>query len=63
MKCKRKYLFCCESSFQLFNAINIKMNLFQKEKADLYLSDQTDFSAIVDKLKQIKIFENVCLIT
>lgn len=62
MKCKRKYLFCCESSFQLFNAINIKMNLFQKEKADLYLSDQTDFSAIVDKLKQIKIFENVCLI-
>ncbi len=55
MKCKRKYLFCCESSFQLFNAINIKMNLFQKEKADfIFIRSNGFFPLLLINLSRSK---------
>lgn len=62
MESKKKFLFCCESGFQLFNAINIKMNLFPNETADLYLSDQTDFSTIAVELQKTSVFDTVLLV-
>lgn len=53
-------LFVCETYAQLFNAINIKLHMNQREKADICFCDTGNkFSDIIIKLKEEKIFENV----
>lgn len=55
----KRNLFCCESVFQLFNAIVIKMTVVPEISADLMLSEHTDFSNIITKLNQLGIFDNI----
>lgn len=56
---EKRGLFCCESVYQLFNAIVLKQKIFKDLKADILLSEITDFSAIIEPLKNTKLFENV----
>lgn len=52
-------LFRCSTFGHLLNAINIKMSLYSNEKADLILSALTDFSSLIERLRECQIFENV----
>lgn len=56
---KKRYLFCCETGYQLFNAINLHMTVAKDVPADVILTEQTDFSSIVPTLKEAGIFEQV----
>lgn len=54
-------LFVCETFFQLLNAVNIKEQCYKEEKADLILTESSDFSQLLDALKNSGTFENVIL--
>ena len=55
----KKILFCCESVFQLFNAINLTLRSVSGDSCDVVLSDTTDFSKISGELRNKKIFNKV----
>lgn len=52
-------LFLCETHFQLLNALNIKEQCYNSEKADLILTKSTDFSLYLDSIRCSGFFENV----
>ncbi len=53
-------IFICLTVYQLFNAINMRQNIFEKEdKVDIILIDRTDFSDISENLKDSKLFNEV----
>ena len=54
-------LFLCESVYQLFNAINIKIQLLADEVADLMLTESTDFSRFISSLYESKLFREIYL--
>ncbi len=54
-------LFVCETFFQLLNAVNIKEQCYKEEKADLVLTESSDFSQLLKALKNIGTFENIIL--
>lgn len=56
---KQRGLFCCESVYQLFNAIVLKMKLFGDLPSDLFLTEHTDFSNIIEPLRKSNLFESV----
>lgn len=52
-------LFRCDSVYQLMNAIQIKISLLKDQKADLLLSDHTNFDALIPALKESHVFSKV----
>ena len=52
-------LFRVETFYQLINAVNIKMNNMKNEAADIAFSRSTDFSDVIDKVRESGIFANV----
>ena len=52
-------LFKCDTLFQLISVINIKINYYMNEEADIIFSGETDFSGIVQKVRDIDLFRNV----
>lgn len=52
-------LFRCCTFFQLLNAINIKLTLLPDVDADVVLNQSTDFSLLVEPLRQANIFKNI----
>ena len=56
---EKRYLFCCETGYQLFNAINLRISVANDAPADVILAEQTDFSQILDNLKNANIFDHV----
>lgn len=55
-------LFKVNTHYQLMNAINIKINIYQNEEADLILDDTTNFCTILDKLKTAGVFRKLYLV-
>jgi hypothetical protein len=56
---KARGLFCCETAFQLFNAIVICLTHMQNIPCDVILTEHSDFSKIEKRLIESHIFENV----
>lgn len=53
-------LFRCSTFYQLINAINIKINILGETiAADLILNCSTDFSLLVQRLKESKLFDQI----
>lgn len=52
-------LFRCDSVYQLMNAIQIKISFLQDQKADLLLSDHTNFDALIPFIKESQVFSEV----
>lgn len=52
-------LFTCHTLLQLVNSINIKINYYPNEPADIVLTKQTDFSCCVEALCNTGIFDEV----
>lgn len=52
-------LFRCDSVYQLMNAIQIKISLLKDEKAELLLSDHTNFDALIPALRESHVFSEV----
>lgn len=53
-------LFVARSYLMLLNVINLRLNVYQKENADLiFTNDSNNSEAIYEKLKQLNIFDNV----
>lgn len=60
---KKRGLFCCETAYQLLNAIVVKMKLFPELPADIFLTEHTDFSAIIEPLRETGLFEHALQVT
>lgn len=59
----KKKIFICNTVFQLYTAINMRLNVFSKsDQVDIILTDRTDFSNIYKALKKEKVFDNVFLV-
>lgn len=54
-------LFKVNTHYQLMNAINVKLNIYPSEPADLILDDTTNFKGIVEKLQETGIFRKIYL--
>lgn len=55
----KRGLFCCETAYQLLNAIVLKQKLFSELPADIFLTEHTDFSAVINPLRETGLFDNV----
>lgn len=52
-------LFCCESVFQLFNSIIIRLTLKENMDCDVLFTEHTDFGEIPERIRQSGIFKKV----
>lgn len=52
-------LFSCHTLLQLINAINVKINLYPNEQADVVLTDHTNFSLCEEALRKTGVFDEV----
>lgn len=55
----KRILFRCCTFYQLINAINVKLTLLTSCKADIILNSSTDFSGVVNGLREADIFDRV----
>lgn len=58
MESKRN-LYICDQSFEFFNIINLQTSINENIPSDIIFSDKNNFSNIIDKIKEKKLFENV----
>lgn len=57
-----KKLFICCTDYQLINSLNIKMNIFSEEKADVIIfNSKEENQGIAERLKELNVFDNVYL--
>lgn len=56
---EKRALFRCDSVYQLFNAIWIKKKMLKDIKADLILSDHTEFGHIIPGLSRSGLFDSI----
>lgn len=54
-----KKLIICNTTFQLFTAINLRINVFKEDDVDIILTDNSDFSNIYLSLENRRIFNEV----
>lgn len=55
-----KKLIVCNTVYQLYNAINLRQNVFNElDRVDIIITDRTDFGTIIEKLRKTSLFENV----
>ena len=52
-------LFICNTAYQLFNAVNLKLQVFPDDEGDIILSDHSDFNDVYLRLCGSGLFENV----
>ncbi|MCK9479562.1 MAG: alpha-2,8-polysialyltransferase family protein [Firmicutes bacterium] len=52
-------LFKCSTLLMLITVINIRQNIYPRERADLLLGNATNYDKIIDKIKRSNIFDNV----